>query len=113
MIASAITLGSVGSGGRERGQLSKNICRLWLVPGDHVWNVERGQEDRCCSGYWRRNRAIFRSPFAGVILSAEILYSGGDMEVEALTPTFIASPVGYVIFASFTNFSPMFNLYAP
>jgi CIC family chloride channel protein len=55
--------------------------------------------------------AIFRSPFAGAILSAEILYSGDDMEVEALAPAFIASPVGYVIFASLTSFSPMFSLF--
>jgi len=53
--------------------------------------------------------AIFKSPFGGAILSAEILYSGGDMEFETIVPGFIASPIGYVIFASFTNFDPIFG----
>jgi len=53
--------------------------------------------------------AIFKSPFGGAILSGEILYSGGDIEVEALIPAFIASPLGYVVFASFTGFTPIFG----
>jgi chloride channel protein, CIC family len=42
-------------------------------------------------------------------LSAEILYSGGDIETEALVPGFITAPVGYVIFGSFTSFAPIFG----
>ena len=53
--------------------------------------------------------SIFKSPFGGAILSGEILYSGGDFEVEALIPSFIASPIGYVIFASYAGFSPIFG----
>ena len=53
--------------------------------------------------------AIFKAPFAGAILSGEILYSGGDFEVEALVPAFIASPAGYLIFASITGFTPIFG----
>ncbi|MGI0084659.1 MAG: chloride channel protein, partial [Nitrososphaerales archaeon] len=43
------------------------------------------------------------------ILSAEILYSGGDIEAAALIPAFIATPLGYVIFGSFTGFTPIFG----
>ena len=46
---------------------------------------------------------------AGAILSAEILYSGGDFETSALIPAFIASPVGYVIFGSYVGFTPIFG----
>ena len=42
-------------------------------------------------------------------MSAEVLYSGPDIETEALIPSFLAAPVGYVIFASFTGFSPVFG----
>ncbi|MCL4333276.1 MAG: chloride channel protein [Candidatus Thermoplasmatota archaeon] len=109
MIASAITIGSGGSGGREgpTAQISAGF-------GSYVATVfgmsNRDRRIAVAAGIGAGIGAIFRSPFAGAILSAEILYSGGDMEVEALTPAFIASPVGYVIFASFTNFSPIFSL---
>ncbi|MGC8561869.1 MAG: chloride channel protein [Thermoplasmata archaeon] len=112
MIASAITIGSGGSGGREgpTAQISAGF-------GSYVATVfgmsNRDRRIAVAAGIGAGIGAIFRSPFAGAILSAEILYSGGDMEVEALTPAFIASPVGYVIFASFTNFSPMFSLSSP
>ena len=53
--------------------------------------------------------SIFKSPFGGAILSAEILYSGPDIEAEALIPSFIAAPVGYVIFGLFTGFTPIFG----
>jgi CIC family chloride channel protein len=43
------------------------------------------------------------------MLSGEILYSGGDFETEALIPAFIASPIGYVIFASYAGFTPIFG----
>ncbi len=39
--------------------------------------------------------AIFKAPFGGAILSAEILYMG-DFEAETLLPAFIASTVGIV-----------------
>ena len=42
-------------------------------------------------------------------MSAEILYSGADIEADALIPSFIAAPVGYVIFGFFTGFTPIFG----
>ena len=112
MIASAITIGSGGSGGREgpTAQISAGFGS-YLATAFGMSNRDR--RIAVAAGIGAGIGAIFRSPFAGAILSAEILYSGGDMEVEALTPAFIASPVGYVIFASLTNFSPMFSLSSP
>jgi CIC family chloride channel protein len=112
MIASAITIGSGGSGGREgpTAQISAGFGS-YLATAFGMSNRDR--RIAVAAGIGAGIGAIFRSPFAGAILSAEILYSGGDMEVEALTPAFIASPVGYVIFASLTNFSPIFSLSSP
>ena len=42
-------------------------------------------------------------------MSAEILYSGNDFETDTLIPAFIAAPVGYVVFGSFTGFTPIFG----
>ena len=52
--------------------------------------------------------SIFKAPFGGAILSTEILYIG-DFEVETLLPAFIASTVGYSIFASYTGWTPIFG----
>ena len=52
--------------------------------------------------------SIFKAPFGGAIMSAEILYMG-DFEVETLLPAFIASTVGYSIFASYTGWTPVFG----
>jgi len=42
------------------------------------------------------------------VLATEIMYRD-DFEVEALLPAFIASIVGYAVFASFEGFSPLFG----
>jgi CIC family chloride channel protein len=112
MIASAITIGSGGSGGRE-GPTAQISAGFGSYVATAFGMSNRDRRIAVAAGIGAGIGAIFRSPFAGAILSAEILYSGGDMEVEALTPAFIASPVGYVIFASMTNFSPMFSLSSP
>ncbi len=52
--------------------------------------------------------SIFKAPFGGAIMSAEILYLG-DFEVETLLPAFIASTVGYSIFASYAGWTPIFG----
>ena len=43
-------------------------------------------------------------PLGGALLSAEILYLR-DFELEAIVPGFIASVVGYTIFASWSGWS--------
>ncbi|MGH9920201.1 MAG: chloride channel protein, partial [Nitrososphaerales archaeon] len=53
--------------------------------------------------------AIFKSPFGGALLGGEILYSGGDFEMEALLPGFIASPVAYVVFTAYAGITPIFG----
>ena len=52
--------------------------------------------------------AIFKAPLGGAILGAEILYRR-DFEFEVLWPAFIASIVGYSIFASWNGWSPIFS----
>jgi CIC family chloride channel protein len=49
------------------------------------------------------------APTAGALLVGEILYSGGAFEVEGLVPGFIASPVGYVVFAAYAGITPIFG----
>ena len=105
--ASALTIGSGGSGGREgpTGQISAGFASLLareleLNPADARIAVVTG----IGSGIG----AIFGAPLGGAVLATEILYRD-DFDAEALLPSFVASLVGYVIFGVFIGFTPLFG----
>lgn len=105
--ASALTIGSGGSGGREgpTGQISAGfgsfLTRLFdLSPSDGRIAVSAG----IGSGIG----AIFGAPLAGAILATEILYRD-DFEVEALLPSFIASIAAYGVWGTLEGFGPLFG----
>ncbi len=107
-IASAFTIGSGGSGGRE-GPTAQISAGFGSFVGDVLKLPVKDRRIAVAVGIGAGIGSIFKSPFGGAILAAEILYSGGDFEVEALLPGFIASPVGYVIFASYAGYTPIFG----
>lgn len=107
-IASAFTIGSGGSGGRE-GPTAQIAAGFGSFIGDILNLPVHDRRIAVAVGIGAGIGSIFKSPFGGAILAGEILYSGGDFEVEALLPGFIASPIGYVIFASFTGYTPIFG----
>ena len=107
IVASALTIGSGGSGGREgpTGQISAGFGSLLarvldLEPADGRIAVATGVG----SGIG----AIFGAPLGGAVLAAEILYRD-DFEPAALLPCFIASVVSYVVFGAVEGFSPLFG----
>jgi chloride channel protein, CIC family len=107
-IASAFTIGSGGSAGRE-GPTAQIAAGFGSMVGDLFGLSARDRRIAVAAGIGAGIGSIFKSPFGGAILSAEILYSGPDIEAEALIPSFIAAPVGYVIFGLFTGFTPIFG----
>ena len=107
-IASAFTIGSGGSGGRE-GPTAQIAAGFGSFVGDAFRLAVKDRRIAVAVGIGAGIGSIFKSPFGGAMLSGEILYSGGDFETEALIPAFIASPIGYVIFASYAGFTPIFG----
>jgi chloride channel protein, CIC family len=107
-IASAFTIGSGGSGGRE-GPTAQIAAGFGSFVGDTLKLSVKDRRIAVAVGIGAGIGSIFKSPFGGAMLSGEILYSGGDFETDALIPAFIASPVGYAIFASFAGFTPIFG----
>ncbi|HVL24938.1 MAG TPA: chloride channel protein [Thermomicrobiales bacterium] len=107
LVASAITIGSGGSGGREgpAAQISAGFGSLLAT-----W-LRLGAEERriaVAAGMGAGIGAIFRAPLGGALMAAEILYLH-DLEVEVLIPALIASIVGYSVFGYFEGFEPIFG----
>ncbi len=107
IIASAVTIGSGGSAGREgpTAQISAGFGSMlarWLdlTPRDARIAVTVG----IASGIG----AIFRAPLGGAVLGAEILYRE-DVEADALVPSLVASIVGFAIYGGVEGFTPIFG----
>jgi CIC family chloride channel protein len=107
LVASAITIGAGGSGGREgpAAQISAGFGSLladWLGLG--------GADRRIAvaAGMGAGIGAIFRAPLGGALMAAEILYIH-DLEVEALIPGLIASIVGYSVYGAVFGYTPIFG----
>jgi H+/Cl- antiporter ClcA len=107
IVASAITIGSGGSAGREgpTAQISAGFGSLlarWLdlTPRDARIAVTVG----IGSGIG----AIFRAPLGGAILGAEVLYRD-DVEADALIPSLVASIVGFAVYGAAEGFDPIFG----
>jgi len=106
IIASALTIGSGGSGGREgpTAQISAGFGSLLarvldLSPEDGRIAVSVG----IGSGIG----AIFSAPLGGAVLAADIVYRE-DFEFKALIPGLLASFVAYAIFGGFEGYQPLF-----
>jgi CIC family chloride channel protein len=109
IVASSITLGTGGSGGREGpiaqigagfGSLLGNLLRL------------RASERRVlmAAGMGAGIGAIFRAPLAGTIFAGEVLYSSTEFEPEVIIPAGIASVISYCIYGMFSGWEPLFNI---
>ena len=107
LVASAITIGTGGSGGREgpTAQISAGFGSLLAQ-----WLGLSVQERRIAVavGMGAGIGSIFRAPLGGALMAAEILYIH-DLEVEALIPALIASIVGYSIFSTVYGYVPIFG----
>ena len=110
IVASALTIGSGGSGGREgpTGQISAGFGSLLartfeLEPADGRIAVATG----IGSGIG----AIFGAPLGGAVLASEVLYRD-DFDPAALLPSFIASVVSFIVFGAAEGFSPLFGYVA-
>ncbi len=107
LVASAVTIGSGGSAGREgpTAQIAAGFGS-WLGGAFHLTPEDR--RIALAVGVGAGIGAIFKAPLGGALLSAEILYLR-DFELEALIPGLIASVVGYTIFASWSGWEPVFG----
>ena len=107
LIASAITIGSGGSGGRE-GPAAQISAGFGSLLGQWLNLKPLDRRIAVAAGMGAGIGAIFRAPLGGALMGAEILYLH-DLEVEALIPTLIASIVSYTVYGAYFGFSPIFG----
>jgi CIC family chloride channel protein len=97
IIASALTLGTGGSGGREG-----PVAQIGAGCGSFLGGLLRLRpaERRVllAAGMGAGIAAIFRAPLAGALFAAEVLYRSPDFESEVIIPAALASIIAYCTF---------------
>jgi CIC family chloride channel protein len=107
LIASAITLGTGGSGGRE-GPIAQIGAGFGSLLG-RLLNL-RPAERRIllAAGMGAGIAAIFRAPLAGALFAAEVLYRSPEFEPEVILPAGLASVVAYSTFGLYFGWQSLF-----
>ncbi len=106
-VASAITLGTGGSAGREGpiGQIGAALGAL-LASGFGLSAQER--RILMIAGMAAGIGAVFRAPLAAALFAAEVLYREMDLEFEVIVPSVISSIVAYSVFTLAFGTDPLF-----
>ncbi len=115
IVASAITLGTGGSGGREG-----PIAQIGAGFGSWLGGILRLRpaERRLlmAAGMGAGIAAIFRAPLAGALFAAEVLYRSPDFESEVVIPAALACITAYctfgMVFSHWTGvgWKPLFDM---
>ena len=110
LLASAITIGTGGSGGRE-GPIAQIGAGFGSALGRWLKLGPKERRILMVAGVGAGVGAIFRAPIAGAIFAAEVLYSDPDFEAEVIVPSGMASAVAFSIFAAGVHdgFKPLFS----
>lgn len=109
MIASAITIGSGGSAGRE-GPTALIAAGFSSIYASLTHRTEEDRRLLIIVGMAAGLSAIFRSPIGTAVFAVEVLYGSMEFESRALVYTMLASVVAYAGTGFFTGLHPLFNV---
>ncbi len=107
IVASAVTLGTGGSGGRE-GPIAQ------IGSGFGAWFAtvlrlpDRLRRVIVLAGAAGGIGAIFRAPLGGALVICELLYRNMEFEYEAIVPALLTSVVAYTVYSLIFGWAPMF-----
>ena len=96
-LASAITLTTGGSGGRE-GPIAQIGAGFGSFMATTLKLSERERRIMMAAGIGAGVGSIFRAPLAGALFASEVLYRDPEFESEVIIPAGISSVVAYCIF---------------
>jgi CIC family chloride channel protein len=109
IVASAITLGTGGSGGRE-GPIAQTGAGFGSTVGNLLRLRPAERRILMAAGMGAGVAAIFRAPLAGALFAAEVLYRSPDFESEVIMPAGLASVMAYCTFGLVFGWAPLFTL---
>jgi len=109
MIASAITIGSGGSAGRE-GPIALIASGVGSIYAGFRDRSDKERRILVLIGMAAGLSAIFRSPVGSAIFAVEVLYGSMEFEASALIYTLLASIVAYAINGLFAGWKPLFDV---
>jgi len=107
-IASAITLGSGGSGGRE-GPIALIGAGFGSFLADKFGLSSKERRILLAAGLGAGIGSIFRAPLAGALFAAEILYKEPEFESEVIIPATVTTIVAHSTFGMIFGFQPLFK----
>lgn len=110
-LASILTLGSGGSGGRE-GPTMQLGAALGSTVGRYLHVSPRERRVLMVAGIAAGISAVFRTPLGAALIAIEMLYRD-DFESEALIPAVLASVIAYSVSITVFGQSTLFGYLAP
>ncbi|RME76558.1 MAG: chloride channel protein [Planctomycetota bacterium] len=108
IIASAFTIGTGGSGGRE-GPIAQIGSAFGSMLGKWFHLSRKERSILFIAGLGAGIGAIFRAPLAGALFASEVLYKNMEFEHEVLVPTILSSIIAYSVFAIPFGWHPLFQ----
>ncbi|MCA9211776.1 MAG: chloride channel protein [Planctomycetales bacterium] len=112
-LASAVTLGTGGSAGRE-GPIAQIGAGFGSFLASQLKLPARDRRILLATGMGAGVGAIFRAPLAGALFAGEILYSDADLEADVIVPSAVSSIVAYCVYSlslpAHVRFTPLFGL---
>ncbi len=107
-IASALTLASGGSGGRE-GPIAQIGAGFGSFLATTLKLSDRERRIMMAAGVGAGIGSIFRAPLAGALFASEVLYRDPEFEPEVIIPSGIASVVAYCLFCLVFGWGSLFE----
>jgi chloride channel protein, CIC family len=112
VLASAITIGSGGSAGRE-GPIALTAAGIGSWYAGVTGRSEADRRLLLLTGMAAGLAAIFRSPVGTALFAIEVLYADMEFESGALLYTMLASIVAYAVNGLFVGWQPLFRITTP
>ena len=109
-IASALTITSGGSGGRE-GPIAQIGAGFGSFLATKLGLSDRERRIMLAAGMGAGIGSIFRAPLAGALFATEVLYRDPEFESEVLIPAGISSIVAYCLFCLVFGWGSLFESY--
>ncbi len=107
-VASALTLTTGGSGGRE-GPIAQIGAGFGSFLATTLKLSDRERRIMMTAGIGAGVGSIFRAPLAGALFAAEVLYRDPEFESEVIIPAGISSVVAYCLFCLVFGWGSLFE----